>query len=448
MPGENATMKKVLTLGAGRVSKPLVDYFIDTCGYQVTLADMDLSRAETIVAGRSSGKAVRWKDDEEALLDRLVGECDIVVAIVPTILHPTVARSCLRQGKNMVTAGFESPAIKALDAEAKDKGVLILNENGEDPGLDHLGTQMLLDEIRADGGRVVSLRSFGSGIPSFKDNNNPMGYKFSWDPRQLLRSAMEAAVYYERGKPVSVPKGQIFSKHWLLDIEGLGTFEAYPNRDCTRYIAPFGLDEDASFYRGLLRYSGYCNTLRALIALGLLDARDEIDFRGQSLRSFTAGLIGCSAPENLEVEMAKHLAVDDNADIINRLRWLGLFEDRAIPFEKGSRADVLLNRMMEKMSYAPHESDMIIVHIEIEAEFVDRREKRFATLTMEGIPFGESAMSRAVGLPAAMTAQLVLEGGVKATGVQMPPTLPGFYKPILERLAPYGFEFKRRTQTL
>jgi len=76
--------------------------------------------------------------------------------------------------------------------------------------------------------------------------------------------------------------------------------------------------------------------------------------------------------------MSKHLAVDDNADIINRYRCLGLFEERPIPFEKGSSSDVLLDRMMEKMFYAPHESDMIIVHIEVEAEFADRREKRFA----------------------------------------------------------------------
>ena len=103
--------------------------------------------------------------------------------------------------------------------------------------------------------------------------------------------------------------------------------------------------------------------------------------------------------------------------------------------------------MLEKMSYAPEESDMIIVHIEVEAEFGDRREKRFATLMKEGIPFGESAMSRAVGLPTAMAAQLVLEGDV-SRGVQMPPTLPGFYKQVLEKLAPFGFEFKRRTTTL
>ena len=440
-------MKKVLTIGAGRVAKPAVDYFIDQCGYRVTLADMDVSKAEAIVAGRSLGSAVRWKDDDEDLLDRLVGGCDILVAIVPAILHEQLARACLKHGKNMVTAAFESPPIRALDAEAKDKGILIVNENGEDPGLDHLGTQMLLDEIRAEGGRVSSLRSFGSGIPSFKHNNNPMGYKFSWDPRQLFRSAMASAVYYERGKRVSVPSGGIFDKHWLLDIEGLGTFEVYPNRDCTRYIEPFGLDDDATFYRGLLRYSGYCNNLRALIRLGLFDSKDEGDFKGKTFRRFTAELIGCRT-KGVEASMAKHLGVDENADIINRLRWLGLFEDRPIPFEKGSRSDVLLDRMLKKMSYAAHESDMIIVHIEVEAEFADRREKRFATLMMEGIPHGDSAMSRAVGLPTAVATQMVLEGRVPGSGVQLPPTLPGFYKPVLEKLARYGFQFERRVERL
>jgi saccharopine dehydrogenase-like NADP-dependent oxidoreductase len=188
--------------------------------------------------------------------------------------------------------------------------------------------------------------------------------------------------------------------------------------------------------------------MRALIALGLLDQKDELDLKDKTYRDFMAELIGCSTPEKLEVEMARHLAVDANADIINRLRWLGLFEDRPIPFEKGSKADVLLDRMLEKMPYAPHESDMIIVHVEVEAEFTDRREKRFATLMMEGIPFGDSAMSRAVGLPTAAAAHLVLEGGIQATGCQYPPSLPGIYKPFLEKLAPFGLEFERRTETL
>ncbi len=262
--------RKVLTLGAGRVAKPLVDYFIDVCDYEVTVADMVISRAEELVKGRPSASAVHWSSEKEALTDSLVGENDIVVALIPSTVHVPVARSCLKQGKNLVTAAFETPPIRALDGEARKKGILIFNEIGEDPGLDHLGTQMVLDEIRAEGGRVVSLHSFGSGIPSFKSNNNPMGYKFSWEPRGLFRSAMASALYYEEGKPVSVPAGRIFDNHRLIDIDGLGTFETYPNRDCSRYVEAFGLEGEVAFYRGLLRYSGYCNNMRSFIRLGLL----------------------------------------------------------------------------------------------------------------------------------------------------------------------------------
>jgi saccharopine dehydrogenase-like NADP-dependent oxidoreductase len=324
-----------LTLGAGRVAKPLVDYFIDHCSYRVAVADMVVSKAEKLVAERSSASAVRWSSEQEALTDRLISENDIVVALIPSSVHVPVARACLRQGKSMVTAAYETPPVKALDAEARERGVLIFNEIGEDPGLDHLATQMILDEIRAEGGRIASLHSFGSGIPSFKSNNNPMGYKFSWDPRGLFRSALTPALYYEEGKSVPVPGGQIFDNHWLLDIEGLGTFEVYPNRDCSLYLKAFGLEGNVTFYRGLLRYSGYCNNMRNLIALGLLDSREELDFRGRTYRQFSAASVGSETTENVERQVAFHLKVEENADIINRLRWLGLFEDRPVAIEKG-----------------------------------------------------------------------------------------------------------------
>ncbi|MFQ5790197.1 MAG: saccharopine dehydrogenase C-terminal domain-containing protein [Acidobacteriota bacterium] len=436
--------RKVLTLGAGRVAKPLVDYFIDTCGFQVTVADMVVSRAEKLVAGRSLGRAVSWSSHQEERLDELAREHDIVVALIPSTVHVPVARSCLRERKNMVTAAYETAPIRALDTEARERGILIFNEIGEDPGLDHLGTQMIVDAIRSEGGRVTSLRSFGAGIPSFRSNNNPMGYKFSWDPRGLFRSALKPARYFEDGTPVEVPGGEIFARHWLLDIEDLGTFEVYPNRDCSRYLEAFGLDEKATFYRGLLRYSGYCNNMRNLIALGLLDSQEELDLGGQTYRQFMAFLVGSADATDVEGEVARYLSVDTNADIINRLRWLGLFDDRPLAVEKGSRLDVLLDVMLEKMSYRPHETDMIIVHLEAVAGFADRREKRTATLVLEGIPDGESAMSRAVGLTTAVTTRLILEGRIKATGVKMPPTVPGLYKPVLDELAGYGLEFERR----
>ena len=98
------------------------------------------------------------------------------------------------------------------------------------------------------------------------------------------------------------------------------------------------------------------------------------------------------------------------------------------------------------MGYEPHESDMIILHIEVIAELEDgRKEKRLATMVKKGIPYGDSAMSRAVALPAAISARLILEGKIKATGLRMPPNLPELYKPVLEELETFGYTFKRQS---
>ena len=127
---------------------------------------------------------------------------------------------------------------------------------------------------------------------------------------------------------------------------------------------------------------------------------------------------------------------------------MAFFEDQPITIDKGSRLDAFVALLLKKMTYAPGETDMTIVHVEIVAEFPDRREKRSATMVVDGIPNGDSAMSRAVALPASIAARLILEGRIRATGVQMPPTLPELYRPVLSELAEHGFEFQLRTTVL
>ena len=39
----------------------------------------------------------------------------------------------------------------------------------------------------------------------------------------------------------------------------------------------------------------------------------------------------------------------------------------------------------------------------------------------------------------------MLEGEIRALGARMPPTLPEPYRPVLEEVAAFRFEFKRRT---
>ncbi len=442
-------MKKALILGAGHVTKPIVDYLIEKCSYSITMAARTVSKAEKIIGGRTLATAVSWAGNEEDKLDKLIEEHDIVINMIPKAHHVMVAKLCLKHQKNMVSTSYEIPPVKELDGEAKERGIIILNELGEDPGMDHFATQMLLDDINDDSGKVIELHSYGSGLPSFKYNNNPMGYKFSWEPKGVFLAAQVPAKWLDKGKPVAVDGDKLFENFKMVDIKGLGTFETYANKDVTKYVKPYGLPDDVTFYRGLLRFSGYCNNMRNFWKLDLLNDKDKLDWKGKAFRDFAASLINQKPDDNLEDEFAIFLGVDHLSDIMMRLKWLGLFSDDLIKIEKGSKLDVFIELLLMKLTYAPGETDMTIIHVDILAEFPNaKREHRTATMVADGEPNGDSAMAKAVGLPPAIAAKFIFDGEIKETGVHMPPTLPYLYKPFMKELAEYGFEFKKGKKVL
>ncbi|MBW1750738.1 MAG: saccharopine dehydrogenase NADP-binding domain-containing protein [Deltaproteobacteria bacterium] len=443
-------MKKIAVLGAGFVSKPAVDYFIDRCGYEVIVTSLKKSEAEKIVGGRPAGKSISWTINQLDLLDTLVSEVDLVMSMIPPSLHIPVAQSCLKHRKHMVTTSYISPRMEGLSEQCHARDILILNEIGEDPGLDNMVAKQMIDLVKAEEGEITSLTSYGAGLPAFEHNNNPFGYKFSWSPKGVLLAAQAPAAYLKNGKKVEVVAGDLFDHHWLVDLEGVGTFETYPNRDCTEYLKCFELDADVSFFRGILRFPGWCNTMRGLADLDLLNAADEKNFEGKTYAQFTASLIGeigeigKKYSETILSKTASFLNVKANSDLINKMQWLGLFADRKIAIAKGTNADVLVDLMVSKMSYGALEKDMVIVHAEIVAEFPDRREKKVSTMLVKGEPGGDSAMSRAVSLPAAIASKLILEGKIKARGVQRP-TLPEMFQPVLKEMGDFGYNFVHNT---
>ncbi|MCH7524998.1 MAG: saccharopine dehydrogenase NADP-binding domain-containing protein [Bacteroidetes bacterium] len=441
-------MKRVLVLGTGYVVKPLVDYFIDKCKYEVLVASRDNNHSGLIIAGRALGKRVLWNATPPYNeLGEMVKDVDLVVSMIPPNMHVIVAKACLKYGINMVTTSYISPEMKALDENAKKAGIIILNEIGEDPGIDHMGAMQMINQVNEEGGKIKSFKSYGSGIPSFEHNNNPYGYKFSWSPRGLLTAAQTPAVYIQNGQKIEVSGEDLFESSWLVDIEGLGTFETYPNRDSTNYIKDYGLKDITDFYRGLLRHPGYCNSIQSMKDLNLLSDEKSHNLQGVTYKQFTASLIGIN--ENIDIRQAvsDKLNLKVSSDIIKQLQWLGLFDDAQIPISKGTNADVLLGLMQEKMAYKDHEKDMIIIHNEAIVEFDNRMEKRIATMKVEGRPYGHSAMSRAVGLPAAIASRLILEGAIRSKGILKPITKE-IYKPVLAELAENGYKFEYKTQVI
>ncbi len=441
-------LNTIVVLGAGFVVKPMVDYFIDTCECHVIVADMNVARAREIVAGRHSGTAICWKAGQRDILDEIVKEADLVVSMLPPSLHPGVASTCVRLRKHLITTSYISPEMSSFDGEARSQDILLLNEIGEDPGLDHMGACKAIDEAKAAGGIVTKLDSYGAGLPAMHSRQNPFRYKFSWSPKGLMAAVRASATYLRDGNRIEVPGSELLSHHQLVTIKGIGTFETYPNRDCTRYLKPYGLADNISFYRGLLRFPGWCDAMGALIRLGLLDDTITSRFHGKSYADFLASRINLDTSFFLRKRVAAFLDLEQTNEIMESLEWLGLFEDSAIPLSSGTNADILLDLMLKKMSYRPGEQDMILVHSDILAKFPNRLERRTSRMLVEGIPCGgTSAMSRAVALPAAIASRLLLEGKIAARGVHLP-TLPEISEPVLEKMAALGFEFKNTVEVL
>ncbi len=431
--------KTILILGAGMVVKPSVDYFLDRCKYHVIIATRTISKAHAIVAGRENATVIQWDATDFEKLDKMVPEADLVVNFIPPAFQIESTKICIKHKKHMIHTDFALPEVLAMDEEAKKADVIILNEIGEDPGIDHMGIKKSLDEIKRKEGRVISLDSYGAGLPSFEDNRNPFGYKFSWNPKGLMKSAMATGEYIKEGKIIQAKN--LFDHFRIIDIEGLGTFETYPNRKCAVYKEPYELDDNVSFYRGLLRFTGWCNTIRKFMKLNLLDYITVNNYENMTYNEFMARLVK-SSKDGAEA-IADYFNLETNDDFINRLRWLGFFEDKTIAVNKGSNVDVLVDLMLKKMSYQPHERDMAIIHDDIIVDFNGKREKWSSTMIVNGIPEGDKAMARTVSLPVAIATRLILEGKIALRGSVLP-IYPEIYNPVLEELEEFGIKYSHR----
>jgi saccharopine dehydrogenase-like NADP-dependent oxidoreductase len=254
------------------------------------------------------------------------------------------------------------------------------------------------------------------------------------------------ARFLKNGEVVDVPGPDLFAHHWPCSIVGFGDLEVYPNRDSLPYIESYEIPTVKSMFRGTLRYPGWCETMKAIVDLGLLDEEERHDLAGRTYGELLARLIG-SDGTNLRADLASCLGVAEDVKPITDLEWLGLLGDEQIPAEDTTYLDVVASRMLEKMQYAPGERDMLVMQHEFVAEYPDRTERRTSTLVDYGIPNGDSSMSRLVGLPAAIAARLILQGEIDLAGVHVP-TIPEIYGPVLGELEALGVSFAETVERL
>ncbi len=441
-------MKNVVILGAGLVAKPLVRYLLDQMDFNVKVASRTVSKAEKLVGDHPRGVAESLNVTDEAALESQVKGADLVISLVPYAHHVTVAKLCIKHKVQMVTTSYVSKPMRELDGQAKEAGVTVLNEIGLDPGIDHMSAMKIIHDMESKGRKVTSFRSFCGGLPAPEANTNPFGYKFSWSPTGVILAGKNSAAYLKDGKKAEIDGPDLFGHYFILDIEGVGEFEAYPNRDSLGYIKLYGLEGIKTMYRGTLRNKGWCDTWKTMVDIGLLNQTERDDLKGMTYKQFTGTLPPGTPSDGVKEAVASAAGREPDSEPIRKLEWLGLFSDERLPMEKGAPMDVLAHLLLEKLQYEEGERDMIVLHHEFIAEKEGERPlKIYSTMVDFGEPKGDSSMSRTVGLPAAVGARYIIEGKIDMPGVQIPVS-PKIYEPVLEELENLGVKFVERTEEM
>jgi len=440
-------MKKILVLGAGLVSRPGVHYLLNQPELEVTVASRTVSKAEELVKGFPNGKAKQVNVEDYEVLAQVIKENDIVISLLPWIHHLKVAELCVEYGKYMVTTSYVSPAMKELEPKVKEKGLLFLNEIGVDPGIDHMSAMKIIDEVEKEGGKVLHFYSYCGGLPAPQHNDNPFGYKFSWSPKGVVLASRNPARFLENGQIVEIPGKDLFKNYIVEEIEGLGKFEVYPNRDSVPYKDLYGLKDALTVKRGTYRNLGWCDTFYVLNQLGFIDETPRDFVKGNTYRNITAKVLDVSPDSNLKEVIKTKVNIEKIDDVIYRLEWLGLFSDEVVD-NTDNLLDMLSNRLQEKLVYKPGEVDMLLLKHTFIVENKDgSMDKITSTLVDFGIPLGDTSMARTVSLPMAIAVKMIANGQITDIGVRIPNT-KNIYEPVLAELENLNIKMVEKRERL
>ena len=127
---------------------------------------------------------------------------------------------------------------------------------------------------------------------------------------------------------------------------------------------------------------------------------------------------------------------------LDRVEWLGLFDQQSGPSQiNGTPAAILQSLIEQKWVLNDGDRDLIVMWHRFEFEKDGKRQVITSELSLEGEDQTYTGMSDTVGLPMAIAAEHMLVGpGFGETGVQVPVT-PNYYTPMLKQLEELNITF-------
>lgn len=440
-------MRNILVVGAGKSTSYLLDYFLekaDSENLHLTIGDLNPEAISKNVSEHQSCTVVAldvFKDDAR---QKAIEASDIVVSMLPARFHIKVAEDCITFGKHLVTASYVSDEIKSLDAQAKEKGLVFMNEIGLDPGIDHMSAMKVLDAIRDDGGEILLFESFTGGLVAPESDNNLWNYKFTWNPRNVVVAGQGGtAQFIQEGTYKYIPYHKLFRRTEFFEVEGYGKFEGYANRDSLKYREAYGLGNALTLYRGTMRRVGFSKAWNMFVQLGLTDDSYIIeDSEGMSYREFVNLFLPYSPTDSVELKLRHYLKIDQDDIMWEKLLDLNLFDaKKTIRLKNATPAQILQKILEDSWTLDESDKDMIVMYHKFGFELNGKKRQIDSHMVALGESQTHTGMAKTVGLPVAIATLLILNKKIRTPGVQIPLTKE-VYDPILKELVTYGITFK------
>ena len=436
-------MKNILLIGAGRSASSLIKYLLDHStaeNWNVTVADVSLELVQQKTNNHPNSRAIAIDINDEMQREQEITRADIVISMLPAFMHMSVAKDCVRLKKHLATASYVSKEMAALNDEAKAAGIILMNEIGLDPGVDHASAMKIIDEIHEKGGELTLFKSYCGGLVAPESDTNPWGYKFSWNPRNVILAGQGTAQYIENGKYKYIPYNRLFTQTDMIEMDGNQKYEAYANRDSLSYRHFYNIENIPTMLRGTLRMPGYCKAWNVFVKLGLTDDTYKIEASNTlTYRELLEAFLP-AGNQTVREKLIAFMGAEMDAEALSRIEWLDIFGDRKIKMENASPAQILQDLLEEKWKLEENDKDLIVMQHQFEYLLNGQLKKISSSLIVKGEDQTYTAMAKTVGLPLAITAKLILQGKIKARGVTIP-TIKEIYEPLLQELETYGVQF-------
>ncbi|AEO67542.1 uncharacterized protein THITE_2050253 [Thermothielavioides terrestris NRRL 8126] len=434
---------RILVLGSGMVAPPCVEYLSRNPRNEITVG-VRSGKGLQVQYPRTTALALDVSNAAD--LEAQVAAHDLVISLVPYAHHPAVIRAAIKGKTNVVTTSYVSPAMRALEDDVKKAGIIVLNEVGVDPGVDHLYAIKTIDEVHEKGGKVREFYSFCGGLPAPECADNPLRFKFSWSPKGAIMSQRNSASFLQQGKQVDIPAAELMSAAKPYHVVDGYSFVAYPNRNSVPFRDSYGIPEAETVVRGSLRYRGNPEFMMALAGLGWLDDEEEAWLlSGITWAEIQQRLISAaSSDKDALVARIKEVypfpSEEEAHRIIAGMAELGLFSHAPADIQGGNVLDTLCHHLARLLRFKPGERDLVMLQHKFVVEWRDgSKQTMTSTLELLGNPDGFSAMARSVGATCGVAAQLVLDRHPAFTepGVHAPYTRE-MCEPIREGVAREG----------